>query len=124
MQVFILEILEHWFVIENGKQHVRKKRNVTTWTDKDDALTELMKWIDVKQLNLDEDLVFAAKSINLSEGVTNWDKLVRIAALLNRFSKFAAELNAKKEHGGMYGQRTTWAEVSSIESKLRGSVFE
>lgn len=124
MQVYILEILEHWFTHENGKQQVRKKRNVTSWTDKDDLFTELMKWIDTKEQNLDEGLVFASRSIALSDGITNWDKLVRVAALLNRFSKYAAELNSKLEPRGPYSPRTTWAEISSIETKLRGSAFE
>lgn len=124
MQVYILEILEHWFIHENGKQQVRKKRNVTTWADKDDLFSELMKWIDTKENNLDEGLVFASRSIAASEGMANWDKLVRIAAILNRFSKFAAELNSKQEPRGLHGPRTTWVEISSIETKLRGSAFE
>ena len=117
----MLEIMEYWFVHENGKQQVRKKRNITTWTDKDDLFAELMKWVEAKEHNLDDDLVFAARTISQSDGMSNWDKLVRVAALINRFSKFAAENNVKKPHNSA---RTTWAEIYSMESKLRGSVFE
>lgn len=124
MQVYILEIFEHWFTHENGKQQIRKRRNVTTWTDRDDLFPELMRWIDTKEDKLDEDLVFACRSISTSEGMTNWDKLVRIAAIINRFSKFAAELNSKQPFMTSNGSRTTWAEISSIETKLRGSAFE
>jgi hypothetical protein len=123
MQVYMLEIIERWLIHENGKQHEQKKRNVTIWTHKDDLFPELMKHLEVKKTMLDEDLLFAANSIALSEGMNDWDKLVRVAALFNRFSKFAAELNAKKLYNAGTA-RTTWLEISSIEAKLRGSVFE
>lgn len=124
MQVFVLEIIERWLIHENGKQHELKKRNVSLWTDKDDLFLELMKQLEAKETLVDEDLLFAARSIALSEGISNWDKLFRVAALFNRFSKFAAELNAKKLYNAGNTARTTWLEISSIESKLRGSAFE
>jgi polysaccharide pyruvyl transferase WcaK-like protein len=123
MQVFVLEIFEHWLVHENGKQREQKRRHVTLWTHRDDLLAELMKFLENKHSVLDDDLLFAARSITQSEGMTDWDKLVRVAALFNRFSKFATESNIKKQNY-VASTRTTWLEISSIEAKLRGSVFE
>lgn len=123
MQVYILEIVERWLIHENSKQMEQRRRNTTVWSHKDDLFQELMKFLETKETMLDEDLLFAARSIALSDGMADWDKLVRIAALFNRFSKVAAELNAKKPYNTGTA-RTTWLEISSIETKLRGSVFE
>lgn len=121
MQIHILEIIEYWYVHENGKQELRKQKSATAWVEKDQLFSACMEWIENKKNLLDEDLVFAANSIAQSEGISDWDKLVRIAALFNRFSKFAVENNIKRK----YTQpKSTWIEISSMETKLRGSAFE
>jgi len=124
MQIFVLEIIERWFIHENGKQREMKKKHVTSWTDKEDMFGELMKFIEIHHLSLDEDLVFATRTLAISEGMAESDKLFRTATLFNRFSKFAAESNSKKMYQQATAIRTTWLEIFSIESKLRGSVFE
>ena len=130
MHIHLLEINQSWFVVQNNKKEIRKKRIVSAWADKDSIFEALMNWIETVSHNsswaLDSDLVFAAKSIAQSDGITDWDKVTRITSLINRFSKMAAEINLKAHQmGTRYNYlNTLWAEIFTTEIKLQGSVFE
>lgn len=123
MYVVVLDIVEHWFVHENGEQIEQKRRHVSTWTDKEDALNGLLKWIENKSSALDTQIVYLANTIALCNDTPLEDKIVHIMKLFNRFSKVAAELNLKMKYKP-HGEESTWAEISMFETKLRGSVFE
>jgi len=125
MQIYILEIIECWWSIENDQSLEQRRKKVFALTEKDDILPALMKWIEEKSTALDDDLCIAARAINVSKELSDWEKVVQIGALFNRFSKFAAEQNLTTRHNwSAFPTRLTWAEISSIETKLLGSVFE
>lgn len=119
MQIFVLEILEHWFLYDNSKVKIGKKQHISAWADEDDAMHHLKHWINNKSNNLETDLLLILNLIIDSNTLTSRQKFSEISKLSLRFAKFFG-LSKKRN----ILTPSTWVKVNLFECKLRGSAFE
>lgn len=107
--------------MDGDELRTSKKKIVSSWSDKEDLLNAFVEWFTDKSDELDHSLVEITKLILSNENASNWDKIVGIGKLFNNFSKYAAKQSLKTNR---WSPKLHWAEISSIETKLRGNVFE